>query len=294
MRVTCGKLRIFPLVASGAKPNLRGIQTGEKESPRSVILNTGAPKSEPERRGGPAVINGLRYSDCICGGGNLATSGDAWIEQWLSGDRFALYVRKSGGDRKRALALYEWNAKLSAAFLHDLNHLEVALRNAYDQQLVPATLQGDKHWTDRNTVRHLFPPHMRRDHNGKLVDANRIPRSQITAARSSAGSTPSPGKVVAELMFGFWTYMTSDLHEKTLWVPHLHKAFAPNTDRSKIHGTLTDLRSFRNRVAHHEPILTAPEGKRRQLVSAMRQVRPEALNHFTEHSEVSTILTARP
>lgn len=60
----------------------------------------------------------------------MATSGDAWIEQWLSRERFALYLRKAGGDRTRALALYEWNAKLSAAFLHDLNHLEVALRNA--------------------------------------------------------------------------------------------------------------------------------------------------------------------
>ena len=70
----------------------------------------------------PAVIDGLRCPECIGGGGRLATSGDAWIEQWLSSERFALYVRKSGGDRTRALALYEWNAKLSAAFLHDLNH----------------------------------------------------------------------------------------------------------------------------------------------------------------------------
>lgn len=225
----------------------------------------------------------------------MATSSDAWIEQWLSRDRFALYVRRSGGDRKRALELYEWNAKLSAAFLHDLNHLEVALRNAYDQQLVHATLGGDKHWTDKKTVQYLFPKHMRKDHGtGKKVDANRTPRDQIGKARSTAGATPNPGKVVAELMFGFWTYMTSDLHEKTLWVPHLHKAFPPNVDRGRVHGTLTDLRKFRNRVAHHEPILNAPEARRRQLVSAMRLIRPEALTHFNAHSEVSVILAKRP
>ncbi|MGW0020965.1 Abi family protein [Rhodococcus sp. NPDC003382] len=225
----------------------------------------------------------------------MATSGDAWIEQWLSKDRFALYVRKAGGDRTRALELYEWNAKLSAAFLHDLNHLEVALRNTYDQQLVHATLHGDRHWTDRKTVQHLFPKHMRMDQRtGKQVDANRTPRDQIGYARSAAGATPNPGKVVAELMFGFWTYMTSDLHEKTLWVPHLHKAFPQNTDRSKVHDTLTALRKFRNRVAHHEPILTAPEARRRQLVSAMRLIRPEALAHFNAHSEVSAILAKRP
>lgn len=224
----------------------------------------------------------------------MATSGDAWVEQWLSGDRFALYVRRSGGDRKRALELYEWNAKLSAAFLHDLNHLEIALRNAYDQQLIHATLSADRHWTDRDTVRHLFPKHMRLNRNGKRVDANQTPRDSIGKARSAAGSTPPPGKVVAELMFGFWTYMTSDLHEKTLWVPHLHKAFPQNTDRSKIHNTLTGLREFRNRVAHHEPILNGPEVLRRQLVSAMRLIRPEAMTHFNTHSEVPAIIAKRP
>ncbi|MEE2062333.1 Abi family protein [Rhodococcus artemisiae] len=224
----------------------------------------------------------------------MATSGDAWVEQWLSNDRFALYVRKSGGNRIRALALYEWNAKLSAAFLHDLNHFEVALRNAYDAQLVAATAAGDKHWTDKITARQLFPEHLRTDHRGKSKDANRIPIDKIEQARRAAGKQPTPGKVIAELTFGFWTYMTSDIHEKTLWVPYLHKAFPPNANRSKIHSTLGDLREFRNRVAHHEPIFEAPEARRRQLVFAMRQIRPEALDHFTTHSEVSSILAKRP
>ncbi|MBC2637512.1 MULTISPECIES: Abi family protein [unclassified Rhodococcus (in: high G+C Gram-positive bacteria)] len=216
------------------------------------------------------------------------------MEQWLSSDRFALYVRKSGNDRTRALELYEWNAKLSAAFLHDLNHFEVALRNAYDRLLVAATLPGDKHWTDRSTTQHLFPPHVRvNQRTGKSTDANRTPRDMIGKARSAAGSA-NPGKIVAELMFGFWTYMTSDLHEKTLWVPHLHKAFPAHTDRNKIHDTLGDLRDFRNRVAHHEPILQAPENRRRQLVRAMRLVCPDAIDHFNTHSEVSAILAKRP
>lgn len=243
----------------------------------------------------PAVIDGLRCPECIGGRGRLATSGDAWIEQWLSSERFALYVRKSGGDRTRALALYEWNAKLSATFLHNLNHFEVALRNAYDTQLVGATVAGDKHWTDRATARRLFPEHLRIDPGtGKVKDANRVPINKIGQARRAAGEHPSPGKIVAELMFGFWTYMTSDIHEKTLWVPYLHKAFPPNTNRAKIHHTLGDLREFRNRVAHHEPILDAPEARRRQLVFAMRLIRPEALDHFTAHSDVSAVLAQRP
>ncbi len=243
----------------------------------------------------PAVIDGLRCPECIGEGGRLATSDDAWVEQWLSTERFALYVRKSGGSRARALALYEWNAKLSAAFLHDLNHFEVALRNAYDTQLIDATVVGDKHWTDKTTARRLFPEHLRTNsRTGRSKDINRVPIDKIAQARKAAGPNPSPGKIVAELTFGFWTYMTSDIHEKTLWVPYLHKAFPPNTDRAKIHSTLADLREFRNRVAHHEPILTAPEARRRQLVFAMRLIRPEALDHFTAHSDVPALLSQRP
>ena len=42
----------------------------------------------------------------------------------------------AAGDRTAALELYEWNASMSAAVLHDLAHLEVAIRNAYDAALV--------------------------------------------------------------------------------------------------------------------------------------------------------------
>jgi hypothetical protein len=221
-------------------------------------------------------------------------SEDVWIEDWLSAERFAPYLTKSGGRRSRALALYEWNAQLGAAFLHDLNHLEIALRNAYDRQLVHATVPGDVHWTNKNTALVLFPPHMRQGARGrKLIDVNNTPREKIATARRAAKS-PVAGKVVAELMFGFWTYMTSDIHEKTLWVPYLHNAFPSNTDRGKVHGTLSEVREFRNRVAHHEPILSRPEVHRRQIVFLMRLVCPAAVGHLNTHSEVSGVLARRP
>ena len=46
----------------------------------------------------------------------------SWVEAWLSAPRFAVYLTATGGDRARALALYEWNAQLSAALLHDLRN----------------------------------------------------------------------------------------------------------------------------------------------------------------------------
>ena len=57
----------------------------------------------------------------------------------------------------------------------------------------------------------------------RMVDANEIPRNQIQRARIEAsrfGNTaPIPGKVVAELMFGFWTYLTSKPMKKLYGYP---------------------------------------------------------------------------
>jgi len=35
----------------------------------------------------------------------------------------------------------------------------------------------------------------------------------------------TPGRVVAELSFGFWIGLVGKQYDHTLWVPHLHRAF---------------------------------------------------------------------
>lgn len=224
---------------------------------------------------------------------------DAWIENWLSAGRFSTYLESAGGSRARAIELYEWNAKLSAAFLHDLSHLEVGLRNAFDRQLAVATLPGETHWTDPDTLLTLFPILMRRNkRTGRLHDVNTIPRNNVERARESAVTTPRaaplPGKIVAEMMFGFWTYLLSDSHEKSTWVPYLHKTFPPATDRNRLYDSLASLRRFRNRVAHHENILNGSEGERRRIVYLVRLLSTDALEHLQANSDVSKILAKRP
>lgn len=225
---------------------------------------------------------------------------DPWIEAWLSAGRLGTYLSAAQGSRTLALALYEWNTRLGAAFLHDLGHLEVGLRNAYDQVLWKATIPGESHWTETMTMLKLFPVALKNDPVQKrLVDANEVPRDQIVRARrdatNSGKGTPVPGKVVAEVMFGFWTYLTSNAHEKNIWVPYLHSAYPPKTDRRKIHQTLCELREFRNRVAHHEPLLVGSEFERRKIVAVASRLLPkEASAHMTQNSEVLKILSDRP
>jgi len=164
----------------------------------------------------------------------------------------------------------------------------------------PSDVAEDLHWTETLTMLRLFPAVMKKDSvQQQLVDANEVPRNQIQRARADASRSgnvaPIPGKVVAEVMFGFWTYLTSNAHEKTIWVPYLHTAYPSKTDRRKIHHTLYELRVFRNRVAHHEPLLVGSEFERRKIISVASRLLPtEAFAHLTQNSEVLKILGSRP
>ncbi|ANQ75791.1 MULTISPECIES: hypothetical protein [Rhodococcus] len=121
----------------------------------------------------------------------MAKDTDDWVQRWLSPERFATYVRKAGGSRQRALHLYEWNAQLSAAFLHDLAHLEVGLRNAYDRELSHARVGADTHWTEPTTAGHLFPKHLRWDPVGQRdVDVNST-RGDRSPPPASKPETPT-------------------------------------------------------------------------------------------------------
>jgi len=60
------------------------------------------------------------------------------VARWLGGPRFRAYLEVTAGEHARAVALYNWNAEISAAFLEVIYHLEVLMRNAIDRQF-PAT-----------------------------------------------------------------------------------------------------------------------------------------------------------
>src|SRR6188768_2034685 len=59
------------------------------------------------------------------------------VAAWISESRFRAYLQARDGDHERAVALYNWNASVSAAFLEVIYHLEVLLRNAIDRQFPP-------------------------------------------------------------------------------------------------------------------------------------------------------------
>lgn len=216
-----------------------------------------------------------------------------WVETWLSAPRFQTYLDEAGRDRSLGLRLYEWNVAMSAAVLHDLAHLEVGLRNVYDRTLSSGVV-GGRHWTATPHV--FFAPVIRRAADGSTYDANDKPRQQIRAAvRAAGGPAVAPGKVIAELTFGFWRYLSTRAHEAPLWMPYLRHGFVPSTARRDVDGPAGRLNDLRNRVAHHEPLLgTNLTDRRSDVVDLAGRISPDLAAYLNATSTWLAVAGQRP
>lgn len=183
----------------------------------------------------------------------MATRVQSLLERRLSVERLAPYRAECAGDLNRAIALYEWNSDLAAAFWRTLGQVEIALRNAMHSTLADwaANTHGRVDW---------------------YADPARIltgaARADISAAtrRATRARTPdtksktgNPGRIVAELSFGFWRYLLAAKYDRTLWRMCLHQAFPGSSgSRREVHDAVARLHELRNRIAHHEPIHNRP------------------------------------
>ncbi|NJL08797.1 MAG: Abi family protein [Methylacidiphilales bacterium] len=163
------------------------------------------------------------------------------LEEALSTDRFASYLGWANGDRNRAIALYTLNVALSESLQAPLHMLEIALRNRIHH--VMAAAHGEK-WFDV-----------------AAYQANPVQADMLAKARrniADARKPETPGRLVAALTFGYWTAMVGREYED-LWQKVL-KDIARREDgkglmRKQFSKPLSPIRTLRNRIAHHEPIL---------------------------------------
>jgi hypothetical protein len=165
----------------------------------------------------------------------------------MSVARLSRYMRATGGDQAKALQLYEDNIAVSEALFGFLHSLEVAVRNSLHYELSTA-LRGTDWLRDGLPLPWRTIPHLR-----FTVPMN----SMINDARQTAGPGAPIGKVIAELPFGFWpSILSGQFHP--LWSACLHRAFPhAHVPRRDVHWRLEVIRRLRNRIAHHEPILTS-------------------------------------
>jgi hypothetical protein len=172
------------------------------------------------------------------------------FEKYLSAERHAPYYALAQSDRWVGIQLYERNCQLSEALYGVIQGLEVALRNAIHNVMTQRV--GAVDWYDRIALE---------DWEREAVDAA---KEKIIRKNSAL----TPGRVVAELTFGFWVKLFAWPYEKSLWVPFLYRIFPLKMKRTLLHGRLVDIKTLRNRIAHHERIV----GKRKDLPQDCRDI----------------------
>ncbi|MHB1774066.1 MAG: Abi family protein [Acidimicrobiales bacterium] len=167
---------------------------------------------------------------------------------WLSGQRFQPYLDDAEGDHRRAVAIYEWHVRLSAACFAAINGFEVLLRNAVDRQLgidQPQAPIRDTRLMDFNTLR-----------------PSGVKAVILGVERLEKGKEITRSRVVAGVSFGFWAGLFSRTYEE-LWRHRLRLAFPHGAImRKDLTQPMRSIQGFRNRVAHHHCLLSQPVRER--------------------------------
>lgn len=165
------------------------------------------------------------------------------IERSFSQPRLEKYG-PPGTQRTELIVAYFWNLALSEALISPLAIVEVALRNAIDQNLSIHFNRTD--WQLESGFLHYKQLREYAYAIGKVEES----RAALT-----------PGKIVAELNFGFWTSMLHSGYHPKAWNLNqgaVLRATFPGKPaqihRADIYDQFTRIRLLRNRVMHHEPI----------------------------------------
>ena len=162
----------------------------------------------------------------------------ASIERTITKERLTRYLGATEQDVSRALELYEYNVQLSQVLYGLLHVLEVTVRNAEHHALTAS--YGTPTWYDITPLSPYW-------------------KDRLSNAKAKPGVAGTPGKVVAELTFGFWIDLRKHSNHMALWVNRkLYTAF-PNSLRHRglIHERLKAIQLLRNRISHHEAVLTS-------------------------------------
>lgn len=165
----------------------------------------------------------------------------AVVIRTLSQRRFETYLLEAGHDEKRAMALYEWNARIGASFHIPIQAAEVALRNRINLTLVAEF--GQNWWSDAKFLEII-------EHDRDISTV----KSRIEHMRLRLETD----QIVAGLSFGFWVGMLKPKYNPPIWGRHLRTAFPSlpkEIGRDELFKLSGAVAKFRNRISHHEPLI---------------------------------------
>ena len=185
----------------------------------------------------------------------------------LAAERLEAY-RQDQAEPHITLTRYLWNMALCESLYSPLQMVEVGLRNALQRALENHFLTAQ--WYDKSACCELL---------------TKTQKSQISNAKENLQrlSKPvSPGRMVAELTFGFWTAFFNKHYAQSRDIVHIATltfCAAPKSQRDlqTLNRRLTRLRELRNRVFHHERIIhwTNLDEQHASLLEVIGWIAPE-------------------
>lgn len=189
----------------------------------------------------PVIVPGSSLSSLQESSAMSMAAGHTWdaevMLRLLSKERMGTYLGATGGNLEAAFALYNRNIQLAAALQSMTAMVEVVARNAIDQALTEWNARKHPHtnWFDLD----LLDERAQKD----------IATARQRVRRSGKSETHS--KVLAELSFGFWRFLTSKRYLTSLWTPALQHAFPYGhkdiwTRQKQVAALLTDMNFIRN------------------------------------------------
>jgi len=162
------------------------------------------------------------------------------FEKVLSAPRIGRYKTSCNGDEQKALELYLLNIEISKDFYALLGLLEVALRNAINEHY-------KKHFNDENWI-------INQEYNNFFHPERKV--VSVEYDKLVAVNLYRPDKLMSALTFGIWTEMFSGYcfgkGNQTLLKIFPHRTKGVN--QKYIHKELKEIKNFRNKIAHHEPV----------------------------------------
>jgi hypothetical protein len=170
------------------------------------------------------------------------------FETALSKPRIGRFLLAAKGEKAKALHLYKLNIQLSQTLFGLLSIFEVTLRNHIDQYY--KTYFNDYEWLKNNCEANGMFNHP------SFEKSSFESKAKILTTIIQLGNRYNHDRLVAELSFGFWTYMFAPI-QFMAGGQGLHKIFIERpkgTTQKNIFNELDQIRSLRNRIAHHEPL----------------------------------------
>lgn len=163
--------------------------------------------------------------------------------------RLSRFVNACKGNKTKSLQLYRYNIKLCEQFYGLLSVFEVLLRNTINSHY--KNFYGDPNWIRTQL-----------SEGGFLEQAPQKEHALQLISKLTNSGIYTNDKIVSNVSFGFWPYMFTR-HPFRLGGQSLLRIFpcrTPGTNQRTVFNELQQIKNFRNRIAHHEPICFGTSG----------------------------------